>query len=68
LGQNVGPLDGRPGPCKVGHKNTKTPHLWRPRNRTPNPKLKFFFWLETTRLSESIEGLNTSLAIAAGEL
>jgi len=23
LGQNVGPLDGRPGPCKVGHKNTK---------------------------------------------
>jgi len=39
----VGPFDGRPGQCKVGHKNVKTPQLWHPPKRTPNPKLKIFF-------------------------
>jgi len=69
LGQNVGPVNGRPRPGKLGHKNAKHPHLWRPSKRTPNPKLKiFFFWFGTTRLAESVEGLNTSLAAATGEL
>ena len=39
-----------------------------PPQENPKPKTEFFFLLETTRLAESIEGLNTSLAIAAGEL
>ena len=50
-------------PGKVGHNNTKTP----PREpQTQN--WKYYFWLGTTRLAESVEGLNTSLAAAAGEL
>jgi len=40
LGQKFCPLDWRPGPGKVGHKNAKTPHLWRHFKRTPIPKLK----------------------------
>jgi len=69
LGQNVGPFDGRPGPGKVGHKNAKTPPLVTPPQENPKPKTeKFFFWLGTTRRAESVEGLNTSLAAAGGEL
>ena len=65
----MGPFDGRPGPRKVGHKNAKTPPFVTAPQENPNPKTEiFFFWLETTRLSEYIEGLNTSLAPAGGEL
>jgi len=64
----VGPFDGRPGPGKVGHKNTKTPPLVMPPQENPKPKTEIFFWLGTTRLAEFVEGLNTSLAAAAGEL
>jgi len=68
LGQNVGPFAWRPGPGKVGHKTLKHPHLWRPPQENPKPKTEKFFWLETRSLAESVEGLNTSLAAAAGEL
>jgi len=34
----------------------------------PQAKTENFFWLGSTRLAESVEGLNTSLAAAAGEL
>jgi len=64
----VGPFDWRLGPGKVGHQNAKTPPLVTPPKKTPNPKLKNFFWLEITRLAESVEGLNTSLAAAGAEL
>jgi len=64
----VGPFDVRPGPGKVGHKNAKTPPLMTPPQENPNLKLKNIFWLGTTRLAESVEGLNTSPAAAAGEL
>jgi len=64
----VGPFDGRPGPDKVGHENAKTPPLVTPPQENHKPKTEDFFWLGTTRLSESVEGLNTSLAAAAGEL
>jgi len=60
------PIEGRPGPGKVGHKNAKTPPLVTPPQ--DNPKTEKFFWLGTTRLAESVEGLNTFLAAAAGEL
>jgi len=36
--------------------------------RTPHPNQKNFFLIEPRRLSASVEGLNTSLAAAAGEL
>jgi len=36
-------------------------------NPKPNPK-KSFFSISGTRLAESIEGLNTSLALAAGKV
>jgi len=35
-------------------------------NPSPNPKN--FFSISDTRLAESIEGLNTSLALAAGKI
>jgi len=56
------------GQVKKAIKTLKHPHLWRPPKRTPNPKLKKNFWLGTTRLAKSVEGFNTSLAAAAGEL
>ena len=43
LGQNVGPIDGRPRPSKLGHKNPKTLHLWRPPKRTLTQNWNFFF-------------------------
>jgi len=61
-------FDGRPGPGKVGHKNAKTPPLVTLPQKNPKPKTENFFKLGTTRLAESVEGLNTSLAAAAGEL
>jgi len=64
----VGPFDGRPGPGKVGHKNAKTPPLVTFPQETLNPILKTIFWLAITRLAESVEGLNNSLAAAVGEL
>ena len=52
---------------KKGIKTLKHSHMWRPPKKTQNWKM-FFFWLGTRRLAESVEGLNTSLAAAAGEL
>jgi len=43
LGQNVGPINWRPGPSKVGHKNTKTPSLVTPPQENPKPKTETFF-------------------------
>jgi len=68
LGQNVGPFHGRPGPRKVGHKNAKTPPLVTSPQENPKLKTEHFFWLGTRNLAESVEGLNISLAAAAGEL
>ena len=62
------PIEGRPGPGKVGHKNAKTPPLVTPPQKNPKPKTENSFWLGTTRLAESVESLNTSLAAAVGEL
>ena len=41
--QNLGPLDWRPGPVKVGEKNENTPTLRARPRRTPHPNKKFFF-------------------------
>ena len=68
LSQNFSPLDWRPGPVKVGQK-TKTPPLCEPLPGEPLSQIKkFLFITEPRRLAASVEGLNNSLAIAAGEL
>jgi len=38
------------------------------RQENPKPKTENFFSVETRSLDESVDGLNTSLALAAGEL
>jgi len=48
-------------------KKTKTPPICEPVPGEPLTKSKHFF-IEPRRLAASVEGLNNSLAIAAGEL
>ena len=55
------------GPSKLVKKN-KTPHSASLSQANPSPKSNNFFNIEPRRLSASVEGLNHSLAIAAGEL
>jgi len=59
---------GAQGQVKLAKKTQEYPHLWRYPQRTPNPKRKTFFSISTTRLAESVDGLNSSLAQSAGEL
>jgi len=66
--QNFGLLDWRPGPIKFDQKNKNTPTLRASPRRTPYPNQNIFFLIEPRRLATSVEGLNNSLAIAAGEL
>jgi len=68
LSQNFGLLDWRPGPVKVGQKKQNTPTLRASPRRTPHPNQKILFLIEPRSLAASVEGLNNSLAIAAGEL
>jgi len=67
LSQNFGPWDWRPGSVKVGQKTENTPTLRAHPRRTLHPNKKFFF-NRTKKTSASVEGLNTYLAVAAGEL
>jgi len=67
MSQKNGSMDWGPGPGEGGQKNAKTPHLWRFPQQTPNQK-QIFFSMSTRRLAESVGGLNSSLALAAGNL
>jgi len=58
LSQNNGTIGWGPGPGKCIQKHS---HLWRS-PRKLSPKTKIFFLILTTRLTESVEGLNSSLA------
>ena len=49
-------------------KKPKTPPLCEPVPGEPLTQIKKFFSIEPRRLAASVEGLNNSLAIAAGEL
>jgi len=68
LSQKNGSIGWGPGTGKGGQKNAKTPPLvtFPPANAKPKTK-KFFFSMSTRRLAESVEGLNSSLALAAGD-
>jgi len=63
------PLGRRPGLSKDGQSNSKTPLLvmFPPENLKPKTK-NVFLSMSTRRLAESVEGLNSSLALAAGNL
>jgi len=67
LSQTFGPLDWRPWPFKIGQKKQTLP-LCEPLPGEPVTQIKTFFLIEPRRLAASVEGLNNSLAIAAGEL
>ena len=68
LSQNFGPWDCRPGPVKVGQITESAPTLRASPRRTPHPNQKNFFLIKPKSLPASVEGLNTSLAAAAGVL
>jgi len=65
LSHNNGPMGWGPGPGKGSQKH---PHLWRSSRKPPTENKNIFFWISTTRLAESVEGLNSSLAQSLGEL
>ena len=62
----MGQLVGAQGQVKVAKKMIKHSHLWRSPQQTPKQKL--FFSMSTRRLAESLEGLNSSVALADGDL
>ena len=62
--QNFGPLSWRPGPVNFDQKNENT----EPAPGEPLTQIQNFFLIKPRRLATSAEGLNNSLAIAAGEL
>ena len=64
----MGQLVRAQGQVKRAKKMQKHSHLWRSPQQTPNQKQNFFFSMSTRRLTESIEGLNSYLALAAGDL
>jgi len=49
-------------------KNSKTPPLCHVPSGESQTQIKHFLLIETGRLVASVEGLNSSLAMAAGEL
>jgi len=68
LSQKNDPLGRSPGPGKDDQNNPKTPLLVTFFPETLKPKTKNLFSILTTRLPESVEGLNSSLAQSPGEL
>jgi len=56
-----------PVPGKGGQKFQNIPSLWR-RLQKPTSQAKNFFSISTRRIAESVGGLNSSLALAAGKL
>jgi len=62
------PNDWRPGPGKVGQGGQNILHLWRHSQKKPIPQAKNFFQVQSTRLANPFEPLNSSLAQWAEEL
>jgi len=62
LSPKNGPLGQRSGPDKDGQNNAKSALLVTFPPEKLKPKTKKFFSILTTRLAESVEGLNSSLA------
>jgi len=61
-------MAGAQGQTEMVKITQKHPYLLRSPQKRSNPKRNFFFSILTTRLAESVEGLNSSLAQSPGEL
>ena len=68
LSQKNGSIGWGPGPAKGGQSFQNISTCGGPLNEPPTKNGKRFFSISTRRLAESVEGLNSSLALAAGEL
>jgi len=60
--------DSAQGQAKMAKITQKHPYLWCFPQQTSNPKQKTFFSMSTRRLAWPVEGLNSSLALTAGDL
>ena len=60
--------DGAQDQAKMAKITQKHPYLWRSPQKAQTQNEKIFFSILTTRLAESVEGLNSSLAQLPGEL
>jgi len=58
---------GAQGQVKLAKMAKTCPHCDVTNKKTPNPNPKIFL-IETRRLVETVDGLNTSLALLTGEL
>jgi len=67
LSQKNGSMSRGPGPAKVAKISKTCPHC-DVTSRNPHRKRKIVFSMSTRKLAESVEGLNSSLALAAGDL
>jgi len=68
LGQKNGSIGWGPEPGKGGQKNAKILPLVTFPPANAKPKTKSLFPMSTRRLAESVEGLNSSLALPAGNV
>jgi len=68
LSQNNGSMGWGPGPAKGGQNFQNMPSLWRHLQKSPHRKRKTFFSILTTRLAESVDDLDSSLAQSPGKL
>jgi len=60
--------NGAQGQEKMAKLTQKHLYLWRSPQKSSNPKRKKFLFICNSRLAESVEGLNSSLAQSPGEL
>ena len=65
LSHNNVPMSWGPGPSKGSQKHS---HMWRSPPKKNHRKRKIFFFRFRLQASESVEGLNSSLAQSPGEL
>ena len=56
------------GQAKMAKITQKHPYLWHIPQKSQTENKKCFFSMSTRRHAESVEGLNSRLALAAGDL
>jgi len=66
--KHFGLVVGAQGQATWAKMTLKLLHLWRHSQKTRTPQAKIFFWVQSTRLADLFEPLNSSLAQSAEEL
>ena len=56
------------GQAKMAKMTQKEAYFWSSSQKTSNPKGKTFYSMSTRRFAEAVKGLNSSPALAAGNL